>query len=108
MNIYDTTDGRGATLQATGFDHDGNIVSIEKVVHKTGKYEDYVAEINESYHLGWTPFREVKRDWGKACNPVRCYKTKVYVSDDTGAYSIGDVNLKSGGFLIVYKQIPDT
>ena len=81
MNIWDVSDV-DANRQAIGFDPSGNYVAIKRVVHTTGIYSDYASEIDQSYRLGWTPYRDVKRPWGADSNPVRTYQLKrVFVSD---------------------------
>ena len=103
MNIWSVASGN-ATPQATGFDHDGNLVAVRRVVHTTGVYKDFAHDIDESHRLGWEPYRWVTRDWGHDANPVRVYRGfQVFVTDDTGSYDITYKAIHTGGSLVVYK-----
>ena len=104
MNIWGINRDTDANRQAIGFDPNGNYVAVKQIKHTTGVYADYIDAIDESYQLGWTPYRMVKRDWGFDNNPVHAYfKTHVYVLDNTGGYKISSIQLAQGGPLIVYQ-----
>ena len=103
MNIWGINRDTDANSQAIGFDPNGNYVAVKRIKHTTGVYKDYIDAIDESYQLGWTPYRIVKRDWGFDNNPVHAYfKTHVYVLDNTGGYNISSTQLTQGGPLITY------
>ena len=61
-----------------------------------GRYEDYWAEINQSYVLGFTPYRLYTNVDGTFVTPNRYYDGRVYVLDDvatmdvTKGYIVGD------------------
>ena len=72
----------------------GNLQIVKKVVVTKGKLEDYWNETQQSYVLGFTPFRLHKNADGKFVTPVRYYNGKVYVLDDVATMEIGDWHLK--------------
>ena len=47
-----------------------------------GRYEDYYAEINQSYVLGFPPYRLRTNVDGTFVTPIRYYDGRVYVLDD--------------------------
>ena len=42
-----------------GFTHD--VKALKKVTTSSGKYKDYIKQIQESYELGFTPYRLHKK-----------------------------------------------
>ena len=52
---------------------------VKKVVATVGQYEDYYAEINQSYVLGFPPYR---------LHAIRYYDGKVYVLDDVAMLQV--------------------
>ena len=104
MNIWDINKDADANRQAIGFDPSGNYVAVKQIKHTTGIYKDYVSAIDQSYKLGWPPYRLVKRSWGSDANQVRVYYgTNVYVTDNSGNYNISNILLEQGGPLVVYQ-----
>ena len=69
---------------------------VKKVVTTVGRYEDYWAEINQSYVLGFPPYRAHTNVDGTFVTPIRYYDGRVYVLDDvatmdiTKRYIVGD------------------
>ena len=59
-----------------------------KVEKNSGKFIDYTKEIQESYRLGFTPYRSHKKPNGEWITPVRVYDGRIYASDNEGAYPI--------------------
>ena len=55
---------------------------VKKVVATVGQYEDYSAEINQSYVLGFPPYRLHTNVDGTFVTPIRVYDGKVYALDD--------------------------
>ena len=68
---------------------------VKKVVATVGQYEEYTAEINQSYVLGFPPYRLHTNVDGTFVTPIPVYG-KVYVLDDvstmdvTGRHIVGD------------------
>ena len=54
---------------------------VKTVVTTVGKYEDYYAEINQSYVLGFPPYRRHTNVDGTFVTPIRYYDGRVYVLD---------------------------
>ena len=71
---------------------------VKKVVATAGQYEDYTAAINQSYVLGFPPYRLHTNEDGTFVTPIRYYDGKVYVLDDvatmyvTGRHIVEDKN----------------
>ena len=61
---------------------------MKKVVATVGQYEDYTAEINQSYVLGFPPYRLHTNVDGTFVTPIRVYDGKVYVLDDVATMDI--------------------
>ena len=55
---------------------------MKKVVTTVGQYVDYYAEINQSYVLGFPPYRLHTNVDGTFVTPIRYYDGSVYVLDD--------------------------
>ena len=55
---------------------------VKKVVTKVGKYGDYIAEIRQSYELGFTPYRLHTNAAGEFLTLIRTYDRHVYVLYD--------------------------
>ena len=55
---------------------------VKKVVTAVGKYQYYIAEIQQSYVLGFTPYRLHTNVDGTILTPIRTYDNQVYVLDD--------------------------
>ena len=68
----------------------GNLQVVKKVVVTGGKFKDNIDEIQQSYELGFTPFRLHKNVDGIFVTPVRVYDGKVYVLDDVATMEVGD------------------
>ena len=67
----------------------GNLQMVKKVVVTKGKLKDYVDEIQQSYVLGFTPYRLHKNTDGTFVTHIRYYDRKVYVLDDVATMEIG-------------------
>ena len=61
---------------------------VNKVVATVGQYEDYYAEINQSYVLGFPPYRLHTNVDGTFVTPIRYYDGKVYVLDDVAMLQV--------------------
>ena len=59
-----------------------NLQVVKKVVVTDGKFKDYSDEIQQSYELGFTPYRRHKNVDGTFVTPTRIYDGRVYVLDD--------------------------
>ena len=69
---------------------------VKKVVVTKGQYKDYVNEMQQSYELGFPPYRLHTNGYGTFVTPISVYNGKVYVLDDvttmdvTGRHIGGD------------------
>ena len=52
---------------------------VKKVVTTVGRFEDYIDEIQQSYELGFTPYRLHTNEVGSYVIPIRVYMGSVYV-----------------------------
>ena len=66
----------------------GNPQMVKKIVVTKGKFKDYVNEMQQSYDLGFTPYRLHKNTAGTFVTPIRVYDGKVYVLDDVATMEI--------------------
>ena len=55
---------------------------VKKVVTTVGQVKEYIAEIQQGYELGFTPYRLHKNIDGVFVTPIRTYERRVYVLDD--------------------------
>ena len=55
---------------------------MKKVVVTVGTFGDYIEEIQQSYELGFTPYRLHTNEVGTYVTPIRVYDGSVYVLDD--------------------------
>ena len=60
----------------------------KKVVATVGQYENYYAEINQSYVLGFPPYRLHTNVDGTFVTPIRYYDGRVYVLDDVATMDV--------------------
>ena len=71
----------------------GNLQVVKKVVVTKGAFKDYSDEIQQSYVLGFTPYRLHKNAGGTFITHIHVYDGKVYVLDDVATIEVGDRNL---------------
>ena len=71
---------------------------ITRVEEEAGKYKDWLPEIEESYRLGFPPYRIA--DAG--VSPIRICDRKVYALTDTVALDIGDRVIHGDGKLAYF------
>ena len=71
----------------------GNLQVVKEVVVTVGKCKDYSDEIQQSYVLGFTPYRLHKNVDGTFVTPIRVYDGKVYVLDNVATMEVDDRNL---------------
>ena len=64
------------------------------MIKTKGKYKDYKSEIQESYHLGFTPFREHTKETETWITPLRCYDNAVYALDSVGVHDVTDDDIE--------------
>ena len=55
---------------------------MKKVDTTVGRFGDYKGEIQQSYELGFTPYRLHTNSDGTFVTPIRVYDGHVYVMDD--------------------------
>ena len=94
----------------------GNLQMAKKVVVTVDKFKDYIDEIQQSYVLGFTPYRLHKNADGTFVTPIRVYDGKVYVLDGVAAMEVCDRNLTTdiinsklvmGVVVLLCKEIED-
>ena len=84
-----------------------NLQTTKKITATHGKYKDYIKQIQESYKLGFTPYRIHAKYSGHWVSPVRCYDSEVYVSDNEGAMKITEDSIPTD-FLVYWIKIDDS
>ena len=70
-----------------------NLQVGKKVVVTVGKSKDHIDEIQQSYVLGFSPYRLHKNADGTFVTPIRVYDGKVYVLDNVATMEFGDRDL---------------
>ena len=55
---------------------------MKKVVATVGTFEDYTDEIQQSYELGFIPYRLHTNEVSTYVTPIRVYDGRAYVLDD--------------------------
>ena len=73
----------------------GNLQVAKKVVATVGQYKEYSDEIQQSYELGFTPYRLHKNVDGVFVTPILVYEGRVYVLDDVATMEVGDRYLET-------------
>ena len=71
----------------------GNLQVVRKVVVTEGKLKNYWNEIQQSYELGFTPYRIHKNTDGTFVTPIRYYVGWVCVLDNVATMEVGDRSL---------------
>ena len=71
----------------------GNLQVMKKVGATEGKFEGYIDEIQQSYDLGFSPYRLHKNTDGTFVTPIRYYDGRVYVLDDVATMEVVDRSL---------------
>ena len=61
---------------------------VKKVVVTKGQYNDYVNEMQQSYELGFPPYRLHTTGYSTFVTPIRVYNGRVYVLDDVTTMDI--------------------
>ena len=72
VNIFGESVGSGGSV---------DLQMAKKVVVTKGQYKDYVNEIQQSYELGFTPYRLHTSGYDTYVTPIRVYNGWIYVSD---------------------------
>ena len=75
---------------------------VKKVVITKGKFKDYMDEIQQSYELGFTPYRLHKNQYGIYGIPIRVYDESVYVLDNVATMDVSDWYLETDTSKLVY------
>ena len=68
----------------------GSLQMVKKVVVTKGKVKDYSEEIQESYELGFTPYKLHTNVEGVFVTPIPVYSRRDFVLDDVATMEIGD------------------
>ena len=86
-----------------------NMKLLQKVKVTKGKYEPHYDQIQESYKLGFTPYRVHHNKNGTFVSPVRIYDDSIYVLDDSGSFNIAHRTMENYNSHLVYaKEIDPT
>ena len=83
VNVFDNSIASGP----------GNLQVVNKVSVREGKFKDYIDEIQQSYEVGYTPYRLHKNADSTFVTPTRVYDGKVYVLDNIATMEVGDRDL---------------
>ena len=75
---------------------------VKKVVATVGQYEDYYAEINQSYVLGFPPYRLHTNVDGTFVTPIRFYDGRLYVLDDVATMDVTGRHIATDSSKLVY------
>ena len=75
----------------------GNLQMVKKVVVTKGKFKDYMGEIQQSYELGFTPYRLHKNQYG-----IYVTSSRVYVLDNVATMDVSDRYLKAVSRKLIY------
>ena len=72
VNVFGESVGNGSA----------DLQLVKKVVVTKGQYKDYVNEMQQSYELGFPPYRLHTSEYGTFVTLIRVYNGRVYVLDD--------------------------
>ena len=61
-----------------------------------GKFGDYIDEIQQSYELGFTPYRLHTNEVGTYVTPIRVYDGTVYVLDEVATMEVTNRKIATG------------
>ena len=81
---------------------EGNLQVTKKVVTTAGRFGDYSDEIQQSYMLGFTPYRLHMRPDGVFVTPIRVYRRSVYVLDDVTTMQDTTRQIATDGSKLLY------
>ena len=81
-----------------------NIKLLKKIKVTKGHYRPHINQIQESYRLGFTPYREHTNGAGTFVSPIRIYDNNVYVLDDTGDFNISGRTMENYHSSLVYAE----
>ena len=97
----------------------GNLQMVKKVVVTNGKFKDYSDEIQQSYELGFPPYRIHTNVEVVFVTPIRVYSGRAFVLDDVTTMEISDrqiamdeissklIYFVMGVVMLLYKEIED-
>ena len=75
---------------------------VKKVVATVGQYEDYWAEINQSYELGFPPYKLHTNVDGTFVTPIRYYDGRVCVLDDVTSMDVTKRKIVGDNSKLIY------
>ena len=87
-----------------------DIQLVKKGVTTVGRYEDYYAEINQGYELGFPPYRLHTNVDGTFVTPIRYYYGRVYVLDDVATMDVTSRHISTdrlGSKLVYFVEVDD-
>ena len=79
-----------------------NLQMVKKVVTTVDQYKDYIGEIQQTYALGFTPYRLHTRPNGTFVTPIRVYRGLVYVLDDVSTMQVTGRQISTDGSKLGY------
>ena len=79
----------------------GNLQVVKKVVTTVGRFGDYIDEIQQSYELGFTPYRLHTNSDGVFVTPIRVYRGNVYVLDDVTTMQVTTRQIATDGSKLI-------
>ena len=92
VNVFGESVGSGSV----------DLQPVKKVVTTVGRYEDYWAEIDHSYVLGFPPYRVHTTGNGTFVTPTRVYNGRVFVLDDVATMDISKRHIAGDNSKLVY------
>ena len=75
---------------------------VKKAVATVGQYEDYTAEINQSYVLGFPSYRLHTNVDCTFVTPIRVYDGKVYELDDVATMDVTGRHIATDNSKLIY------
>ena len=79
VNVFGESVGSGGSV---------DLQLVKKVVTTVGTFGEYIDEIQQSYELGFTPYRLHTNNTGTFVTPIRVYNGRIYVLDDVAALQV--------------------
>ena len=79
----------------------GNLQMVKKVVVTKSKFNEYMDEIQQSYELGFTPYRLYKNQYGIYIIPIRVYDESVYVLENVATMNVSSWYLEAGSSKLI-------
>ena len=101
VNVFSESVGNGGHV---------DLQLVKKLVTTVGRYEDYSAEIDQSYVLGFPPYRLHTNVDITFVTPIRYYDGRVYVLDHVATMDVTGRHIatdKLGSKLVYFAEADD-